>query len=740
MKKHRVNKNLRIYQRPNYYYLKKRKKNKKIIIISIFLIIISAVAYFKYLNIIIKEHFSNPYILATKVFSEPISLKVGEHISKESFKNILDKYSISYEVNNNTIDIKKDLAKVVFNNTKIQNLYKNNIPVNEIKLSEVFIGFLKNTEFKDYKLTAIEEFPQELIDMLLMIEDKRFYSHIGIDFIAIFLALYDKIFTNEKLRGASTITQQLIKNSLLSREKSLLRKIQEIFMSIVTEQMYSKDFILENYLNTAYFAQDKKRAIHGFPLASEYYFNKPLNLLNTEEIALLVAMTKGVFFYHPILNPSRTLKRRNLVLLVWYKNGRITETEYKELIKKPLNVKKAKNLKNHHIAFLDLINRQLQENYSIANTEDNLNIFSTLDVKLQNHTEKVIEKGLLDLELNNELKTYSLQTAVIINDRQDNIKALIGDRYKEKVGFNRALDAKRHIGSLIKPVIYLAALSEPDRFNLLSILDDSEVSKDYFEPGIESYNEVEVKNWQPKNFDNKSHGKIWLINALAHSYNQATVRLGFEVDINTIARYIKSLGVKGDVKPFPSLLLGAINLSPLEVANIYQTIMSNGYKRNLNSILKVNKNGASIKANLKDNSKISEKEFLYLIQFAMREVVKIGTAERIKETFDNIDIAAKTGSTNDLRDSWIVTSGDKYTTTIWIGRDDNKSIYMPGSNGALGLFVRIFKDIGYDNLSYKEFTNIKIIKVDKNNNCNNIKEIPYLKGFKPEPENWFLCG
>ena len=281
------------------------------------------------------KNLANQLIPVSKVYSKPLILKIGDYLNYNLFKEILKKYritqtksilnvsSFSYDDKNEifTIKISKNkLVKIELKEKKITNIEINNKKAYQFKYKPLFLSTITNNNYNDYENHHIDKYPKELIEILLLVEDSQFYKHKGIDFFAIYQALYDYFFNNKALRGASTITQQIIKNTLLSSERTLKRKITEAIMALWLETYVDKSFILQRYLNTVYLGQDGKRAIYGFENASWYYFNNSINDLSIEQISLLVGMAKGPSVYNPYRTKKLAKKRRDTILLILYKN------------------------------------------------------------------------------------------------------------------------------------------------------------------------------------------------------------------------------------------------------------------------------------------------------------------------------------------------------------------------------------------------------------------------------------
>ena len=383
-------------------------------------------------------------------------------------------------------------------------------------------------------------------------EDRRFYSHHGLDPRGIARALVATV-SGKSVQGGSTLTQQLVKNFFLTPERTIRRKLTEMVMAALVEVHYSKEEILETYINEVYLGQDGNRAIHGFGLASSYYFDKPLTYLGLPETALLVGLLKGPSFYSPRNQPQRALERRNLVLTMMAREGFINEQELGAAKKSPLGIiDRPPRGTSPYPAFLSLVHRQLERDYRDEDLRsEGLQIFTTLDPQVQLAAEHVLSKRLEHLEKVHKKPAASLQCAVLVTSTQNaEVQALIGDRNPRYKGFNRALDAQRPIGSLIKPVVYLTALQRSGKYTLATKLDDSPLV--YRQPGAE--------DWRPENYDHKFHDQVLLWDGLINSYNVSTARLGLEIGVPEVMANLRRLGVERELPEFAASLLGANEL------------------------------------------------------------------------------------------------------------------------------------------------------------------------------------
>jgi penicillin-binding protein 1B len=579
-----------------------------------------------------------------------------------------------------------------------------------VRMGAAVIGSIYPTHNEDRLLIRSEELPPLTVATLMAVEDRDFYDHWGVDPWAIARAMWRNLRAGGVVEGGSTLTQQLVKNFYLTDERTLARKINEAFMAVLLELHYSKDEILEAYANEIFLGQEGNRAIHGFGLASRFYFNRRLEELGIAETALLVALIKGPSYYNPRRHPERAKARRNLIIDTLHHRNLIGVEKAAAAKKAPLGVStKGGRPVGVYPAFLQLVRRQLQRDYRAEDLQsEGLLIFTTLDPLVQAAAGKAVKKGVPGLERSRGFKAGTLESAAVVaSASQGEILALVGGRDPAYAGFNRALEAVRPIGSLIKPVIYLTALSDPEHYNLATLLSDSPVS----------LRAGGGKLWQPQNYDRKTHGMVPLYKALAKSYNLATVNLGLELGVPRVAATLGSLGVQRVVDTVPAMLLGSVSLTPLEVAQVYQTLSAGGFRTPLRAIREVlDASGKPLNRYPLAVEPAADASAVFLTTWAMQQVVQQGTAASLKKRLpEGLTVAGKTGTTNGLRDSWFAGfSGDK-VAVVWVGRDDNKPSKLTGASGALRIWGDIMASV--DNSPLSEFTpdGIEEARVDPEN-------------------------
>ncbi|MEM7053308.1 MAG: penicillin-binding protein 1B [Pseudomonadota bacterium] len=555
-----------------------------------------------------------------------------------------------------------------------------------LRLPPAELGSLLPLDARDRTLVPIGEFPTLLVAGIQAVEDRQFAYHHGVDPRAIVRATLRNLLSRDLVQGGSTITQQLVKNIFLTPDRTLLRKFNESLMAISLEARFSKSEILEAYLNDVYLGQSGNQAIHGFGRAAEYYFGLPVQSLSTDQIALLIGMVRGASWYHPVRNPERAMTRRNLVLNVFYETGLIDATELERARQRSLGAdSRSLARKRRPPAFIDLVRRQLQADYRESDLrEKGLKIYTTLSPLAQHHAEQALFNGLAEQDDGSR----QLQGAIVLAEPDSGeIRALVGDRQFRRPGFNRALDAQRQIGSVIKPFVYLLALADSRRFNLVTPVEDTPLSLP--QPGNRP-------DWQPQNYEGRSHGRVPLMTALAMSYNQATVRVGLEVGVSALFRLLEQLGVAPGSRRHPAALLGAIDLTPLQVTQLYQPLAAGGYSTPLRAITDViDQQGQVIGRYPIRLRPIRERDALALLDFALTEAVERGTGRSLNNRLTQTAarraiVRGKTGTTNDRRDAWFAGFTEQWLGVVWVGRDDAQPAGVTGATTALPVWAKLF--------------------------------------------------
>jgi penicillin-binding protein 1B len=601
------------------------------------------------------------------------------------------------------------------------------------RLEPMLVGGIYPRHNEDRLLVQLEEVPPLLVKALVAVEDRDFYQHHGVAPKAIARAMWANLRAGKTVQGGSTLTQQLVKNFFLSHERSLSRKLNEAIMSLLLEWHYDKDEILEAYLNEVYLGQSGKRGVHGFGLASRYYFGRHLNEIDLSQTALLVAIIKGPSYYDPRRHPKRALERRNLVLSLMKEQGLIDNAVYEKARRSKMGlIPKPSTSTNDYPAYLELVRRQLRRDYRDEDLRsEGLQIFTSFDPHVQWQTERAISRRINSLEAQRQLPVKKLQGAAIVTAIENGeVLAVVGDRAPRNSGFNRALDAVRPIGSLIKPAVYLTALENHERYNLASLLDDSRLV-------MESVN---GEQWQPANYDKTYHGQVLLQDALVHSYNISTVRLSQQVGLDKVADSLKRLGVFREVHRYPSLALGTAALSPIEVAQMYQVFAAGGFYSPLRSIREVmDAKGKPLQRYPLTVKQAFDPASVYLLNHTLRAVVEEGTARSLRDRLPgDLIVAGKTGTTDDLRDSWFAGFSGAHMAVVWMGMDDNKAAGLTGASGAMQAWADIIKGIETRPLFLTPPENVETIWIDRatglrgSDDCEDAIVVPFIEGSAPE--------
>lgn len=551
-----------------------------------------------------------------------------------------------------------------------------------VRLEPLVIGGIYPRQNEDRILMQLKEAPKYLVPALLATEDRSFYSHHGISLRGTARALWVNL-SSGRTQGGSTLTQQLVKNFYLTSERKLSRKVNEALMALLLELHYSKDEILETYLNEVALGQSGDRSINGFGLAAQFYFGQPISELDLHQVALLVAMVQGPSYYNPRRNPERALTRRNLVIDNLLRDKKITAAQAAVARKKPLGVIEKPAAATVYPAFIDLVRRQLHTEYKEEDLEsEGLRIFTTLDPLVQEAGQAAFQTTLARLKQSAPKRLGKLQGAMAVaNPENGELLALVGG-YGEFTGYNRALDARRQIGSLVKPAVYLTAL-ESGRYTLVSPLDDGPVQ-------LAGQN---GQLWEPKNDDGESHGMVPLYDALAHSYNQATIRMGMTIGVPEVIATLKRMGVQQKLVNYPSLMLGAVDMSPLEVLSLFQVYASGGFRAPPRSIREVlDAQGKPLKRYGLAVEQVADPASVYLVNYALQQTMRTGTAASAAAAFPpDLVMAGKTGTTNDLRDAWFAGYTGNYLAVVWVGNDDNRATGLFGATGALPVWIETMR-------------------------------------------------
>ena len=619
-----------------------------------------------------------------------------------------------------------DLIQVDFKDSQIDKVISliSNRKVNLTRIEPIVIGSINPKSYEDRILLEYDELPKIFIESLIAVEDHRFFSHYGFDLFGLLRATILNLQAGAYVQGGSTLTQQLVKNFYLTRERSLKRKVTELLMAISLEIRFSKERILEVYTNEIFLGQDGSRAIHGFGLAAEFYFGKPLSELDVPAIACLVGLVKGPSALNPRSFPEESKKRRDFVLRVMEKRGLISGQRKEIFVNSPIEVKTfGFDRAAKPVGFLSLVKRQLREQYEDrAIRGAGLKIYTSLDLYVHNKAIKALKSTIVNLEKSGAEIEMLQAACVVIDPRTGEILTLLGGLEEIPGGFNRALEARRQVGSMIKPFVYALALSDPTRYSLITTLQDTEV-----EWGLE-----DGTAWKPKNFDGKERGDLSLLDSLIFSQNLATVNLGADLGIHEVVQYLKKVGFEGIKEAYPSILLGAVEATPLRLTQLYTIFANDGFLVPLRSILEVTTNSDEIirRYPIKLEAAI-DPATSNLIRHALTLVIDRGTGRSLKHSFDTLPLAGKTGTSDDYMDSWFVGFGENRLGTVWVGRDDNLSTGLTGSKGALQVWSKVMRHSDVEPVVSKKAPGVVYRHIDVGagkaipENCPNGERLPF---------------
>lgn len=671
-------------------------------IMIVFAVLLAAYGF--YLNQQIKERLDGKvWDLPAAVYGRMVNLEPGMDYSQNEMVRLLEgmqyrkvsKITTSGEfvVRGNSIEILRRpfnfpdqkegqiLARMVFENnalSKIENM-ENGRSFGFFRLDPKLITMMQSANNEQRLVLPISDFPESLVKILLETEDRNFYEHDGVSLYSIGRAVVANLSAGRSVQGGSTLTQQLVKNLFLTNERTLKRKANEAYMAVLLDYNYSKERILELYLNEVFLGQNGNDEIRGFPLASLYYFGRPINELSFDQQALLVGMVQGASTYNPWTKPQNAIKRRNIVLKILETRGVIDQEMYQVLSARPLGVKNKEGLVASQPAFMQMVRLELNEKLGDKVKElSGAKIFTTLDPVAQTAAENAVENGVADLRKSRKLD--DIEGAMVVVDRiNGEVRAMVGGSQPQFSGFNRALNARRSIGSLAKPPVYLAALSEPDRYRLNTWLKDEPLTV-----------KVGNQNWSPRNYSRNFNGRMMLVDALAKSQNIPTVNLGLDVGLDQVFNTFVRLGAPAAaMEKVPAMFLGAVNLTPAEVAQVFQTIGGDGNRAKLSALRSViDGDGKEIYQSYPSAERAVPSQAAYLTLYGMQQVVKQGTGRVLLTKYAKYDLAGKTGTTNDLRDSWYAGIDGKEVAIVWVGRDNNGPTQLSGATGALKVYQR----------------------------------------------------
>jgi penicillin-binding protein 1B len=558
------------------------------------------------------------------------------------------------------------------------------------RLDPPVVGSVFPIHGEDRLVLAPADVPPLLRAGIKQIEDRRFDEHHGVDTYGVLRAMWANVRAGHVVQGGSTLTQQLVKNYFLSDEQTVSRKATEAVMALRLEAHFSKQEILIAYLNEVYLGQDGTRAIHGFGLGSEYYFAKPLAELDAGELSLLIGLVKGPSYYDPRKHPDRARTRRNLVLQELFDAHLIDAATAKRAAAGPLGLRPPGG--SYVPAYLDLVRRHLKRDYAEADlAAAGLSVYTSLDPRAQAAAEHALTQNLKRLDAASRVRGAGLEGAVIVAEpNSGDVVAVVGGRDADSSGFDRALDARRPIGSLVKPAVYLTAL-ETGRYNAATLIEDAPI-------------ELKLRDgstWAPQNFEHQVYGPVPMARALAESMNLATVRLGLDLGLPKVAQTLQQLGLETPPTLNPSMLLGTVEMTPLEVVQIYTSLANGGFRARLRAVRAVlDEQGRPLKTFKVQVEAVAPPAAVYQLDQMLTLVTTHGTGRQAAAHLPRgLIVAGKTGTSSDTRDSWFAGFTGSYLSVVWVGYDDNRPTGLTGAAGALPVWAQTMaslKSVSFD--------------------------------------------
>ena len=640
-----------------------------------------------------------------RVFARPFELQRGQSVSPRQLIDRLNDLGYSHRerseepgqftVGRNTLVLiprdgerKGQVVRVVFGargkSGEPQSIERLELPpakktVDRVRLDAPLITALITTSRSKRRDVPLQVIPTRMVQAVLAIEDRRYYDHHGIDPFGIARAIFRNIFgEHEYLVGGSTITQQLVKNTFLTPEKTPKRKMTEWFMSIALERRLSKDQILELYLNDVSLGQRGSFAIHGVAEAARLFFAKDITNVSLTEAATIAGVIQSPSRLSPFNNPERAKDRRNTVLRSMLEAGYISEDAAARASKEPL-VMAQRALEAEAPYFVDFISQELQDKYKSVGTVD---VYTTLDVHLQRLAQDAMREGLTRVDQLLSRRRRRAQAALIaIDPRNGEILAFVGGRSYNQSQYNRVVSARRQPGSVFKPFVYLAAFEHAYAEGLTDVTPASIVGD---EPTAFTFNE---QTWTPNNYEGEYDGPITLRRALALSRNTATVKVAEAAGYGEVAALWKRVGAGTPPRPYPSIALGVFEASPFEIATAYTIFPNGGTIKPLKPITRLVTGGNDLKVQTAAPRTIARPDTTFLVTNMMRSVLNEGTGAGARAAGFTLDAAGKTGTTNDLRDAWFVGFTPELLTVVWVGLDDNQPLGLSGTQAALPIWT-----------------------------------------------------
>jgi penicillin-binding protein 1B len=677
---------------------------------TVAIVVLAVIVYGVYLDQEVTHQFEGRrWTLPAQIFAAPLELYAGLPLSQADLEHELQRLQYrrvdrlerpgTFREQGNRVDVALRPARFA-DESRPASILSVSVDVNGIeslhdstgkdvaivRLEPLLIGSIFPIHGEDRIVVTPQEVPPLLPAALKAVEDRNFDTHHGVDPLGIARALWVNVRAGQIEQGGSTLTQQLVKSYFLDSRRTAGRKLREAAMALALEAHFSKGDLMNAYINEIFLGQDGDRAIHGFGLASRFYFGKPLSELDLSEVALLVSIVRGPSYYDPRRHPDRARVRRDLVLKLMAERNIIKPADAQAAAKKPLGVT-VKASGTYYPAYLDFVRRTLRRDYRNEDlTQEGLRVYTSLEPRAQDQAEHALERELERLDHTHKYPDAKLEGAVVVTSSQSgDVIAIVGSRNVGYDGFNRALDARRPFGSLVKPFIYLTAL-ETGRYNAATVVQDAPVSIKL----------VNGKLWQPENFTRQTYGPVPLVRALAESLNLATVGVGMDIGLPKISQTLQRFGLPRAPAEVPSMLLGAVDVTPMEAAQMYNGLANGGFRTPLRAVRAViSEDGKTIRAFPLQVTPVATPENIYQLDRMMEQVMVRGTGKPARSVLPaNLVVAGKSGTSSDLRDNWFAGFSGSHMAVVWVGYDDNLPTGFTGSSGALPVWARLMAGLG----------------------------------------------
>lgn len=568
-----------------------------------------------------------------------------------------------------------------------------NTPVYSMELEPELLSGIFEGNWEQRRLVPLNQIPPAFLDAILGAEDHRFYEHHGFDFVRTIKAGWIDLTARHVRQGGSTLTQQLMKNFFLTRERSFKRKIKELMMAYIAETKYSKDDILENYINDIYLGQRGQEGIYGIWEASEYYFSKEPRDLTIGEMATIAGMIRSPNALNPMRHPDLARIRRDEVLAAMLQYGYISEAAYQTARAEPMHARETFTESNDAPYFVDYVKKELADRYSSeVLTQEGLRIFTTLDVHTEKLAEKAVDDNLTDLEAKHpklkrrEENDRLEECLVALEPGSGKIRAMVGGRNYQRSQFNRVTQSKRQPGSAFKIVTYSAAFDEtlsggPEKFLPTSYVDDTQWTWNY----------ADNMSWTPNNYKDRYFGHVPLEFALEESLNAAAARIAYAIGLDRVVSMGKKLGF-GDLPMYPSIVLGGIEVSPLQLAEAYSIIASDGMDAHPYAVTAVvDQNGKVMEGHELEAEQRISPQLAYIMQFMLEQVINHGTGAAARTMGFRRPAAGKTGTTNDAKDAWFAGFTPNLLAVVWTGFDQKEVLGLTGAQASLPAWTDFMK-------------------------------------------------